>query len=104
MSKNFCVIREAVEKGKKRNVRQLLENFDIKEIVNQTSLLHVAAKSASSDMVYFLITSGACVNVVNSDGETPLAVACKARKNENVKMLLKNKANVQENRHRKTDT
>ena len=94
MSNNFCVIREAVEKGKERSVGQLLANFDINETLNQTSLLHVAAKSASSNMVYFLIISGACVNAVNSDGETPLAVACKARKNDNVKMLLKNKANA----------
>jgi len=48
------------------------------------SALHQAALSGSSDAVRFLLEHGAGIDAVNSDGETPIAVA----KNKCVKFVL----------------
>lgn len=66
---------------------------EIKDIYNN-SLLHVATKGTSLEMVSFLIKKGAYVNSMNNSLETPIFYAVKHENKELIKLLYNAGANL----------
>jgi hypothetical protein len=62
------------------------------------SALHAAARSGNVDILTDLINSGANIDLVNSDGQTPLQVAHKHKQDACVEALRQNGAYFQEKR------
>jgi ankyrin repeat protein len=70
-----------------QNYLQEPDNVNIR--IRGCSLLHIAAARADRDMMKLLIEAGIPVDVRNAAKETPLIVACRGNKVDNVQALLK---------------
>jgi ankyrin repeat protein len=76
------------------NDKIFLQNFiqkpgNVNIRIRGCSLLHIAAARADRDMMKLLIEAGIPVDVRNAAKETPLIVACRGNKVDNVRALLK---------------
>jgi len=92
---------EAVRKRNDKDLQELFEKGgpNLVNTRDQTSLdtgLHIAARAKNLRYINFLISAGANVNMRNSDGETPLVIACNLGFIEAVPPLIAAGAKVDE--------
>ena len=66
-------------------------------------LLAVAIKEGHTNLVRLLINCGADVNAVEHDGETPLHIAARLRRTDDLKMLIDAGADINKGSFRVTD-
>ena len=88
----------AVYLNKLENVAALIErgaDLNMTSEEKGASILHIAAKNGSSELVKLLLDHNISVNVLDNDGRTPLAWACKTNYNVDiVKMLIEHGADI----------
>ena len=86
-------------KFKNEKILELLINKEanLNEVSKDgNTVLHFAAMEGHSEIAGFLIEIGASVNAKNLDGQTPLYLAAKSKQYSTLKLLIKNRANVDE--------
>ena len=92
----FNDARKFIEENNTEVIKQLIDNgidVNLKDD-NGCSLLHIAAGNETDEMIKILLANNSAVNVVGVNGETPLIVACKRNKINNVRALIEHGADV----------
>ncbi len=80
----------------KNDVTEFLKNnhINLKDADRRTSLINACCHKSSSEVIQFLIDSGADVNVLTDNGMTSLMYASRNRNPEVVQLLIDNGADV----------
>ncbi|MGJ7558874.1 ankyrin repeat domain-containing protein [Variovorax sp. RB3P1] len=92
---NFLV--SAASAGDLSGVRKLIEqglSIDARDSRYQRTALHVAADEGHKDVVKFLISSGASLNLLDDSGMTPLMAACSSGSSTVALFLIRSGADV----------
>ncbi|XP_058798087.1 putative ankyrin repeat protein RF_0381 [Phymastichus coffea] len=85
-----------LKEGKYQAVVHLIQNIPADKLVDcrGTTLLHLAAKYNSANIVYYLINQGSVIDAVDDWSTTPLIMAVKEESVAAVKLLLEKSANI----------
>ncbi|XP_077978791.1 uncharacterized protein LOC144434212 [Glandiceps talaboti] len=95
------VLQKAVMYNHVEVVEYLLSRSEVRELIRHqdqklNTVLHIAVKlNKGSQLVQLLVDEGACINAPNAKGYTPVHVAVKSHRVENLKVLLQNNPDIQ---------
>ncbi|KAG9404668.1 hypothetical protein AC1031_004873 [Aphanomyces cochlioides] len=74
-------------------------SLDFQYSGDEGTILQTAARNVHQDILKLLLASGADVNIVNENGETPLMSAIQAENIQNVEALIQGGANIHHQSH-----
>ena len=99
-TEDLLILQSAAIKGDLSEIKIAVEGgFDPNTMLsplglNKVPLLHWASMAENIDVIKYLITKGASVDLKNSDGTTALMLAGSKGRAKNVKILIQNNADI----------
>jgi hypothetical protein len=99
---DFSALRAYAESGDVDGISRFIQqhhNVNQRELPNQNTALFYAAGASKAEAVRVLLTLGADPNIVNSDGDAPLAAAAMADCVEALHLLIQAGANINQRDH-----